>query len=202
MQFYPPMPYYPMELLNLLGLGYFWSVKIIFALSFIVAGFGMYFLASKFFGSLAGLFSAVLYVYSPYHSVDIYVRGAMNEGWGMAWFPFVLYYLHEIITNPKNKRAFLGLSIFLSLQLTSHNVMTMVFAPSAIIWAIFWIWQSKNIKSITTLFFSGLLGVGLSAFFFLPVVFEQKYVHVDSMVVGYFNYLAHFADIKQLFSIS
>lgn len=199
MQFYPPMPYYPMQILNMTGLGFFWSVKIMFALSFLVSGMGMFFLAKKFFGPLAGFFSAILYVYSPYHSVDVYVRGAMNEAWGMAWFPFVLYFIYELITNPKNKKAFFGLAIFLSLQLTSHNVMTMVFAPTAVLWALFWIWQHKNYKSIIDLTLSGLLGVGLSAFFFIPVVLEQKLVHVDSMIVGYFNYLAHFADIKQLF---
>lgn len=199
MQFYPPMPYYPMQLLKMMGLGFFWPVKIMFALSFIVSGFGMYLLAKEFFGKKGGLLSAVMYVYAPYHSVDVYVRGAMNEAWGMAWFPFVLLYIYRLVTGKNNKKDFLLLSIFLSLQLTSHNVMTMVFAPSAIIWAIFWLIQSKNFSKIKDLIISGLLGVGLSAFFFIPVVLEQKFVHVDSMIVGYFNFLAHFADIKQLF---
>ncbi len=199
MQFYPPMPYYPMELLKLLGLGYFWPVKIMFALAFLVSGVGMYHLAKKLFGIWGGIFSAILYVYAPYHSVDIYVRGAMNEAWGMAWFPLVLLYIYNLIHNPKSKKDFLLLSVFLSLQLTSHNVMTMVFAPTAIIWAIYWLVVTKNFQSILKLVISGILGVGLSAFFFLPVVLEQKFVHVDSMMVGYFNYLAHFVDLNQLF---
>lgn len=199
MQFYPPMPYYPMQILNMAGLGLFWSVKIMFALAFLVSGFGMLLLAKHFFGPLAGLLSAVLYVYSPYHSVDVYVRGAMNEAWGMAWFPFVLYYIYQIITDTKKKSNFVYLSVLLALQLTSHNVMTMVFAPTAILWAIFWLISTKKFQSIYSLVLSGLLGIGLSAFFFIPVVLEQKFVHVDSMIVGYFNYLAHFADIKQLF---
>lgn len=199
MQFYPPMPYYPMELLNLLGAGMFWSVKIMFALAFVVSGIGMYLLAKELFGIWGGFFSAVLYVYAPYHSVDIYVRGALNEAWGMAWFPLVLLYIYKLITNPKQKSNFVYLGIFLSLQLTSHNVMTMVFAPTALIWAIYWLVISKNYQTISKLIWSGVLGVSLSAFFFLPVVLEQKYVHVDSMMVGYFNYLAHFIDLKQLF---
>jgi len=200
MQFYPPMPYYPMELMVIFGAGYFLPVKIMFALAFILSGLGMYLLAKEFFGKWGGVLAAVLYVYSPYHSVDIYVRGAMNEGWGMVWFPFVLLYLYKLIVNDKGKKLnFIFLSIALAMQLTSHNVMTLVFAPSAIVWAIFWIWHSRNWKSIKDLILSGLLGVGLSAFFFIPVVLEQKYVHVDSMMSGYFNFLAHFADLNQLF---
>jgi hypothetical protein len=58
MQFYPPMPYYPMELLKLLGLGYFWPVKIMFAVSFIMSGIGMYLLAKEVFGKWGGRLSA------------------------------------------------------------------------------------------------------------------------------------------------
>lgn len=199
MQFYPPMPYYPMEILKLLGLGYFWPVKIMFAMAFIVSGWGMYLLAKTLYGKWGGVLSAMLYVYAPYHSVDIYVRGAMNEAWGMAWFPFVLLYIYKSIHEEKIKKNLLFLGLFLGLQLTSHNVMTMVFAPSAVLWALFWLWQTKKYTKIKDLFLSGIFGVGLAAFFFLPVVLEQKFVHVDSMIVGYFNYMAHFVDINQLF---
>lgn len=211
MQFYPPMPYYPMELMVLLGFGFFWPVKIIFALAFVFSALGMYLLGKEFFGKWGGVIASVLYVYSPYHSVDIYVRGALNEAWGMVWFPFVLLYIYRLIvhtvsrhggtiqSNKSSRRDFVFLSVALALQISSHNVMTMVFAPSAILWALFWLWRSKKILPIRELILSGVLGVGLAAFFFIPVVLEQKFVHVDSMMVGYFNYLAHFADIKQLF---
>lgn len=199
MQFYPPMPYYPMEALLLLGLGYFWPVKIMFALAFVLSGWGMYLLAKEFFGKWGGVIASVLYVYSPYHSVDIYVRGALNEAWGMVWFPFVLLYIYRLITKEKNSWNFIWLSLAISLQISSHNVMTMVFAPTAILWAGFWLWRTKKLLPIRELILTGILGVGLAAFFFIPVVLEQKFVHVDSMMVGYFNYLAHFVDIKQLF---
>ena len=199
MQFYPPMPYYPMYLLFSLGLGYFWSVKIIFALAFVVSGYGMYYLTRQFFGKWGGVLSALFYVYAPYHSVDIYVRGAMNEAWGMAWFPFVLLYIYKLIKEKFSWKNFYLFAVFLSLQLTSHNVMTLVFAPSALIWTIFWLVQSRQFQTIKSLVLSGLLGMGLSAFFFFPVALESKYVHVDSMMSGYFNYMAHYADLNQLF---
>jgi len=199
MQFYPPMPYYPMELMVILGLGFFWPIKIMFALAFILSGIGMYYLAKEFFGKWGGVLSAVFYVYAPYHSVDVYVRGAQNEAWGMVWFPFVLLYIYNLITKKFSWKNFLLFAICLAGQLTSHNVMTLVFAPSAVIWALFWIWRTKKVKTIKHLFLSGALGIGLAAFFFLPVVLEQKYVHIDSMISGYFNYMAHYADINQLF---
>lgn len=199
MQFYPPMPYYPMEIMTLLGLGFFWPVKIMFILAFIFSGVGMYLLAKEFFGKWGGMLSALFYVYAPYHSVDIYVRGAQNEAWGMVWFPFVLLFIYKLISKKFSWNNFLLLAISLTAQLTSHNVMTLIFAPTAIIWALFWIWRTKNTKAFKHLFFSGLLGIGLSAFFLIPVILEQKFVHIDSMMSGYFNYMAHYVDINQLF---
>jgi len=199
MQFYPPMPYYPMEIMVILGLGFFWPIKIMFALAFILSGIGMFYLAKEFFGKWGGILSALFYVYAPYHSVDVYVRGAQNEAWGMVWFPFVLLFIYRLIAKKFSWRDFLLLAIALTGQLTSHNVMTMIFAPTAIIWALFWLWQTKNTKAFKHLILSGILGLGLSAFFFLPVILEQKYVHVDSMISGYFNYMAHYADVNQLF---
>lgn len=199
MQFYPPMPYYPMELMVMLGMGFFWPVKIMFVLAFIFSGIGMYYLAKEFFGKWGGILSALFYVYAPYHSVDIYVRGAQNEAWGMVWFPFVLLYIYRLITQKFSWKNFLLLAVVLAGQLTSHNVMTMVFAPTALLWAVFWMWKNVNFKAIKHLLLSGLLGVGLSAFFLLPVLLEQRFVHVDSMISGYFNYMAHFADINQMF---
>lgn len=45
---------------------------------------------------------------------------------------------------------------------------------------------------------SGALALGFSAFFTLPAILEQKYVHVDTLVMGYYEYIAHFANISQL----
>jgi hypothetical protein len=117
----------------------------------------------------------------------------------MVWFPFVLLYLYNLITKKFSWKNFLLFAVCLAGQLTSHNVMTMVFAPSAVLWAIFWLWRSKKFSSIKPIILSGFLAIGLSAFFFVPEVLEQKYVHVDSMISGYFNYMAHYVDINQLF---
>ena len=87
--FYPPMPYYLGELFRLLGLSFISTAKVIFTLSFLTSAAGMYFLGQKFWGRIGGLLSSVFYVYAPYHATDLYVRGAVNESWAMAWYPFV-----------------------------------------------------------------------------------------------------------------
>jgi hypothetical protein len=202
--FYPPLPYYPAEIMHLLGVSLFSSVEIMFILSLLLSGYFMYFFAKEFFGHFAGLVAAVFYVYAPYHSLDVYVRGAMNEAWGMVWFPLILLYSYRLIKAKSekfslNKKNFLGFSLSVTALMLSHNVMTMIFAPVAILWSLYWLYQKKAWKNMKYLTLAGMLAVGLSAFFFIPVILEKNSVHVESMTVGYFNYLAHFADLKQMF---
>lgn len=198
--FYPPLPYYPAEAMSLFGVSLFSSIEIMFILSLLLSGYFMYFLASEFFGGLGGIVAAVFYVYAPYHSLDVYVRGAMNEAWGMVWFPLILLFSYKIIKSENVvKKYFLGFALSVTALMLSHNVMTMIFAPVALLWSLFWLWQKKAWKNLKPLVLGALLAVGLSAFFFIPVILEKSSVHVESMTIGYFNYLAHFADIKQMF---
>ena len=41
--------------------------------------------------------------------------------------------------------------------------------------------------------------MGLAAFFVLPLIFERKFAHTETLLMGYFNYLAHFVSWRQLF---
>lgn len=57
----------------------------------------------------------------------------------------------------------------------------------------------RYLRTIKLLFISGFWAIGLAAFFTLPVLFESKFVSLWTLTSGYFNYLAHFANLKQLF---
>ncbi len=196
--FYPPLPYYFGQVIHFLGFAFNDTVKVLVILNFIVSGLLMFLLAKEFWGRWGGVISALFYVYAPYHAVDIYARGAMNEAWAIAWFPAVFWVIYKIITLNKWKYVPL-LAIFLAFLMLSHNPMLMIFAPFALLWVIFWLVVNKSFQSILKLAVGGGWALGLSAFFTLPVIFEQKYAHVETLVIGYFNYLAHFATLNQLF---
>jgi hypothetical protein len=168
----------------------------------------MYYLAKKFFGRAGGVFSAVFYIWAPYHAVDVFVRGAMNEAWGLMWFPAILLFSYKLITTPvtsfkkKEIMSFLPNLILLALSwtalLTSHNLMVIVFTPFFAIWCLVWLIKSRNWKSVTPLVFAGLWAFGLAAFFTLPVFLEKNIVQTDTLIKGYYEYTAHFPSARQL----
>lgn len=197
--FYSAFPYYLGEIFRLLTpLSIIWTVKILFAISIVGAGFGMYFLAREFWGKWGGIMAAVLYTYAPYHSVDVYVRGAMAESFALMILPFVWLAFYKLIQNGTFKNVF-WTSLGLGLLLMTHNVSSLIYAPFTIAWVIFWIIKEKKWNAIKNIFLSGILGIGLAAFFLIPIALETKYVQIQWLTTDYLNYAAHFVTIGQLF---
>ncbi len=196
--YYSPLPYYSMEFFHLIGFPLFTSVKIVMALGFILAGFTMFILARSLWGTWGGYLSAVLYLYAPYRASDLYTRGAVAEFFGMIFLPLIFWAIYQFIKKQKNIYL-----IFLSLSyaglLLSHNITTLAFTPLAIIWGLSLLFYYRHFRLLKYLVLSGLLGFGLAAFFILPVIFEKQYAHLETITAGYFNYLAHFVSLKQLF---
>ncbi|HBP39687.1 MAG: hypothetical protein UR11_C0001G0447 [Candidatus Woesebacteria bacterium GW2011_GWC1_30_29] len=198
--FYPPLPYLVGEIFRLLGFSFIVTVKLTFALSLIASGIGMYYLAKQFFDRFGGIISAIFYIWAPYHSVDVYVRGAMNEAWALIFFPLIFLYSYKLISKKKNETIkwliLLALSWF-GLLIT-HNLMVIIFTPIFGFWCLLWMWKEKNFKIIPKLIISGILALGLSSYFSLPAIFENKFTQVKSQLTGYYEYIAHFVSIKQL----
>ncbi|MBI4039705.1 hypothetical protein HY388_02650 [Candidatus Daviesbacteria bacterium] len=196
--YYPPFAYYIGTAIHSFGVGLFDSVKILFFLQFTISGVLMYFFARRFWGSGGGFLSALFYMYAPYRAVDVYVRGAMAESWALAFAPGIFWMIDKIITEKKWRDVF-WLGFFYAGVLLSHNLMTLLFVPLTFLWIILRLVQERAFWQIPKIVAGGLYGGALAAFFTVVVLLETKYVHVETLFMGYFNYLAHFVDINQLF---
>jgi hypothetical protein len=198
--YYNPLPYYVMEIFHLIGFGFLDSTKIGFILSILISAYGMYLLGKSLWGKAGGLISSAFYIYGPYRAVNIYVRGAMGETWGIAFLPFIFWSIKEVVENKKYSKLWLALS--LAALLTSHNIISIIFIPFFVAWIVFLIFSAKHRSSLKmhlkNIFISGLWGFSISAFFTLPAFFEREYVHIETLLMGYFNFLAHFVGIRQL----
>jgi hypothetical protein len=198
--FYPPLPYLVGEIFRLLGFSFIVTVKLTFALSLIASGIGMYYLAKQFFGRFGGVISAIFYIWAPYHSVDVYVRGAMNEAWALIFFPLIFLFSYKLISKKKNEtiRWLILLALSWFGLLVTHNLMVIIFTPIFGFWCLLWMWKEKNFKIISKIIISGILALGLSSYFSLPAIFENKFTQVKSQLTGYYEYIAHFVSINQL----
>lgn len=199
--YYPQLPYLFGEAFRLFTLPFNDVAKLTFALGIMASGLAMYLFASEFFGKKGGMLSAIFYVWAPYRAVDVYVRGAMNESWAWVFFPLILWSVYKLIFSSKliANRYLLIAAVSTSALLLTHNLMAMIFVPVVALWVVFWLFRQKSVKVLPKLIIAGVIALGLSAFFTVPAVLEQKLVHIDTLTADYFQYAGHFATLNQLF---
>jgi len=208
--FYPPMPYIVGQAIRTTGVSFVNTIKVTAIIQIILAATFMYLLASSIFGPTGGILSALFYTYAPYHALNIYIRGAMNEAWAAVFFPLIFYFSRKLILEKKYKFVF-GLAISFAGLFLSHNPMLLTFAPILIIWCLFWLLTTfnkkntlilnlkKQITPILKLLFSATLAFCLAAFFTLPVLIETNLINVNELFTNYFSFSGHFASLYQLF---
>jgi hypothetical protein len=196
--FYPPVPYLLGQVFRTFGLAYVDIVKAVGVTGFLLTAYFMYLLGKELWGKKGGLISMFIYTYAPYHSVDFFVRGAMNEFWAMAFYPAIFLSLYRLVRTNEFRYVLLTALSVAGLML-SHNPMLLIFTPVAIAWTLFWLWRQGTLRSFPKLVMAAILAFGLAAFFTLPVLIEQRFAHVETLTIGYFNFLAHFLDLNQIF---
>lgn len=197
--YYPPLPYLVGQVIRLTTVSFVTTIKLTFLLSILISGVSMYLLAREFWGRLGGLVSSAFYIWAPYHATDVFVRGAMNESWALTWFPLILWVSYRFIQEKGSFKWIIILSLSWFALLTSHNLMAIIFGPIFAVWCLLLLWRENAWGKIPRLILSGIWAFGLAAFFSIPVLLEQKLVQIETLTVGYYEYIAHFADLNQLF---
>ena len=202
---YSPLSFYAAELLHLIGFGFTTAVKTIYILATILAGLGMYGFVKRLFGPWAGLLAAVVYMYVPFHLVEIFIRSAYAEFVALAIVPFLFWAFTKLVAAPSRRRVALAGLTYGLLALT-HHTSFFTFSPFLMVYILYLILAKCKLK-LKPLFShvlyaagAGVLGVALAAIYLIPVVAEARYVNVDQWTSGSYNYLQHFVYFSQLFS--
>ena len=197
--FYAPLTYYAGSLVHTFNISFLDTAKVLYALGFVLSFISMYFFGKELWGKAGGLLSAFVYLYAPYRALDVYVRGDLSESWVFIFLPLIFLGVLKLSREINGKNIAL-LSLSLAGLFYTHNVMTMLIAPFFVLWIIFVVWKEKNSKLIVPLLSTSLLGVGLGASFLLPAYFEKSFVQVQHLTDGYFDFRAHFVELRQFFS--
>ncbi len=196
--FYGQFPYWLGQIFRTLAFSIIDSVKAVFILSLVGSGLTMFVLARRFWGNLGGLVSAVFYMYAPYRSVDVWVRGALPEALSFVFFPLLFYFLDRYLLLKKTKYL-LFLSLTFALLIINHNLSTYMITPFLGFFWLFYAVRSRSWFSALPLIGAGLLSGLLAAFYLLPVLFENSLTTVTQTTQGYYNFQLHYATLHQVF---
>ncbi len=177
-EFLYPFANYVSALLHSIGVAFVESFKISSALGYLTAAVFCFLWLKKRFGVFPAVIGTVVSAYVPYWFVELYVRGAIGEVWAIAFMFMALWSMEE-------KRPMLFAAAIAGIIL-SHNILTVIFGPFLLVYLLWrrnwkWVWYM-------------LLGIGLASWFWLPAIFESKYMVGLNTV----NYRDHFASIAEL----
>lgn len=196
--YYGPLPFYFGSVLNLVGISVIDTVKILFILGFILSAVSMFVFLKSLLDAQSAFVGAFLYTYAPFKAAEVYVRGSLSEFLTFIFLPLLFWSSLQFFKFKKIKYL-IWFSFSLFLLLTTHNLTSLIFLPVLAIWIVILSLLNKDWKGFLKIVLFGLLGVGLSAYFILPLIFEKQYVHLETLIGGYFDYRQHFVDIYQLF---
>jgi hypothetical protein len=178
------------------------GVKALFVLGLVGAGLGMYAFVREYWGRGAGLVAAAVYVYAPYiQYVDPHARGDLAEAFSFAVFPTAMLALSRLHRRP-GWAGWLAATGLVAAVILTHNLMAMVFFGLLLAWSGWLLLGTPVDRKLKggLLFLSLGLGVGLAAFFWLPVALEQGAVNLSSLIGdgGHFDFRNHFLSWGEL----
>ncbi len=166
------------EAIHLLGFNFVDSIKIILGLSLLFSGIFSYLWLARIFGRFPAFIGALFYIYAPYHLYDLYTRGSVGEILAIAVIPFCLWMIE------KKNLPFLGLGY--GFLIISHNTLVFLFTPILIIYML--LSRKPFLYAMRYTLCTILLGLGISAFFWLPALFDLKYtVFSNTLVINWQN---------------
>lgn len=184
LMFVYPLPSYLASFFYFLGFSFIYSTKLVFVLGFLLSGIFMYLWISELWGKEAGFVSGLLYMFTPYRFVDLYVRGAIGENFAFIWFPLICWFVLKLNKN-FNWLYLIGGSFALTALILSHNALSLMFLPIILGYVAFLFYCSKK-KFFSFIYFSLFFALGflLSAFFWLPALVESKYTLQNIVTKG------------------
>lgn len=203
--FYGPLPYYFGGILYSLGVPAVLATKSMIIFGVLAPAVTMYAVLSGILGIPAGAVAALFMIYAPYHAVQVYVRGAVGEFWILMFWPLILYGFWESQKKTESlPRLFIG-AIGIAGSVLAHTLLGYVTALTVGCVLIFaWTVRIVGKKFDPALFARQaqtiLLGLGLSAFFWLPAVFEMGYTSVAGQIGETAKYMDHFVCPVQFWS--
>ncbi len=198
--FYSPLAYLIGAVLSFLGLNFLLATKAVFVLSFIIGATGVFFLVKKWFGNWPALVSAIAFSYAPYRAVDVYVRGNLAEFFSFSLFPWVWLINLKLLDAKKKEGWAILLAVFLAMLFLSHNISCFIFLILLFSFNLFYLFFGQGENKGSSLFHiigASVLALGLSCFYWLPLIYETRFVALDKFV-GASSYSRYFLTPKQI----
>jgi hypothetical protein len=181
--FYPPSGTYLPALFNvLLTNDSVIGIRLAFVLTFVMAGGATYALVLRRTDAVAGVVSALLFVYSPYFGlVAPSVMGDLQSMVGMALIPMWLWALDRVYSNNTPLDSLWLALATTALVLTDPLRFGLATFGLGIVWAGYHLWAFRILRRILPSGFAIAVGIAIGAFYWLPALNDMNAVRWQTL---------------------
>jgi hypothetical protein len=202
--YYPPLGHYlsvPWLSLWAPGSPAAWrSLGLTGALILIASGVLMYCWLARWATGQGALWGALMYLVLPWHTaIDLYNRGALAEFCGFLWLPLVLLGADYVLE--RRRGASLLATSGYSLLVLTHLPTAELLSPVLLGYSFFLAPRERRIEATLRTTCTMLLGLGVSAIYLFPAVFQQSAASVHILGgAGFYDFRKWFlgADIHSM----
>lgn len=203
--YYAPLSIYVAAFFRFLSAPFTTAIQLSQVAAFLFAAWGTWRLARRWLGDdWAALLASAAYTLAPFHLVNVYVRGdSLAEFWAMALYPLVLLAADHLLTEaPADNLLAGGMSVRVAILalayaalILSHNISALIFSPFLLLYVVLVALAGDRKRSWRRLSYAAIslvLGLLLSAWFWIPALGETSLVQTGPVTEGYFHYANHF----------
>ncbi|RJQ26348.1 hypothetical protein C4577_03785 [Candidatus Parcubacteria bacterium] len=195
--FYQVGFYYFLSTIHFIIPSFILSIKISLFILWLTGSLFTYLFMKKF-GTLPATIAVLVYSFSPYLFLDIYIRSAFPEFMVITLMPGLFWSLDRLLT--RGRLVYLPfLSFFTGFAIISHLPAFIIFTPLIVGYILLlFLKKETGLWKIVQAGAGGLLGIGLASFYLLPAIFELNLINIELLKSTYFDFHQHFVDINSL----
>jgi uncharacterized membrane protein len=191
--FFYSLPGYLGALFYFLGIGLESSYKLLMIVVFILTPISFYLWSKEIFEKNIAFVISILYGLAPYSFLDTFVRIHLGESLALLFIPLVLFFIERNFKKVSVKTILFGGLVY-SLLIHSHTILGFIFSFIISGYILLKGWSNRKVLVANYL----LIGVGLllSSYFIIPVLFEGKYINSGLFLADWYkNNFLNFGNI-------
>jgi hypothetical protein len=200
-EFSPPLVYVAAMPFRLLGLGLADSLQLALAALHFAGAVAVYRLGRRLrFERGPAVAAAGLWLFIPYLSLDLFVRTAFAEAAAVACAPIALLGVLRAADAPSTSRMALGGGA-VALVVLSHNAAALLLMPALALTVIATAMTApagRRVRSLGAGAGAIVIGLAMSAFFWLPAMAERDLVKTDLLRQDFLDWRLHSVYPSQL----
>jgi 6-pyruvoyl-tetrahydropterin synthase related domain len=176
-RFYPPALYYLLAFARFVIGNWYGATLVVFVMISIAGGLGMYFWSRSILSSSSASWAAFFYALAPYHINQLYQATLLAEWAGSAVLPFVFGFVDRVCERGR-RRDVAGLAATYGLLLFTHLPLAVIGSMALVVYSLV---KSRELRKLAKLAFAGLLGLSVSAIYWVTMVSEVGWIGVNNL---------------------